>query len=174
MKIRAVTLGMDLPVPEVAIEPFEVAGRFLAEARQAFEAAGIEVQTTRLCGPALESNAPGASAGLRHWATSCEAAARQAGIEYISLGRVSARRPDVVAEQVAPILAAGEIAFLSADLIDGHLPSVAMAQACARAVKQLAFTTRLGFGNLRFAATAHCPPNIPFLPAAFHGGGPPC
>src|ERR1700682_3374336 len=49
-----------------------------------------------------------------------------------------------------------------------------MAAACARAVKQLAQSTPLGFGNLRFAATANCPPNIPFLPAAYHAGGPPC
>src|SRR6202022_3841334 len=59
------------------------------------------------------------------------------------------------------------------DLIDGRLPSVAMAGACATAVKRLAQTTPLGFGNLRFAATAHCPPNIPFLPAAYHVGGSP-
>ena len=51
---------------------------------------------------------------------------------------------------------------------------VAMAVACASAVKQLACTTWMGFGNLRFAATANCPPNIPFLPAAYHRGGPPC
>jgi uncharacterized protein len=38
-------------------------------------------------------------------------------------------------------------------------------------VKRVAATTPLGFGNLRFAATAHCPPNIPFLPAAYHAGG---
>ena len=49
-----------------------------------------------------------------------------------------------------------------------------MAAACARAVKQLAQITPLGFGNLRFAATANCPPNIPFLPAAYHAGGSPC
>jgi uncharacterized protein (UPF0210 family) len=79
----------------------------------------------------------------------------------------------VVAEQAAELLAAGEIGFLSADLIQGRLPSVAMAAACAQAVKQLATSTDLGFGNLRFAATANCPPNIPFLPAAFHVGGPP-
>jgi uncharacterized protein (UPF0210 family) len=71
------------------------------------------------------------------------------------------------------MLAGGEVGFVSADLIDGRLPSVAMAQACARSVKQLADTTPQGFGNLRFAATAHCPPNIPFLPAAYHTGGAP-
>jgi uncharacterized protein (UPF0210 family) len=40
-------------------------------------------------------------------------------------------------------------------------------------VKQLAAATALGFGTLRFAATAHCPPNIPFVPAAYHMGGVP-
>jgi uncharacterized protein (UPF0210 family) len=48
-----------------------------------------------------------------------------------------------------------------------------MAHACARAVKRLAKSTPQGFGNLRFAATTHCPPNIPFLPAAYHVGGVP-
>src|SRR5262249_41517920 len=79
----------------------------------------------------------------------------------------------LVSDELAPILGGGEIAFFSADLIDGQRPSIAMARACARAVKQLASATSRGFGNLRFAATAHCPPNIPFLPAAFHGGGVP-
>src|SRR5205823_14808272 len=88
-------------------------------------------------------------------------------------GRLPAKAYEVVAEQVAPILAAGEVGFLSADLVDGRLPSVAMAGACARAVKQLAQSTPRGFGNLRFAATANCPPNIPFLPAAYHVGGVP-
>jgi uncharacterized protein len=74
---------------------------------------------------------------------------------------------------VASVIAAGEIAFLAADLILDGRASVAMAEACARAVSQLARSTRQGFGNLRFAATAHCPPNIPFLPAAYHAGGPP-
>src|SRR5204863_6024433 len=88
-------------------------------------------------------------------------------------GRLPATAHEVVAEYLAPILAAGEIGFLSADLIDGRFPSVAMAGACARAVRLLAQSTPQGFGNLRFAATANCPPNIPFLPAAYHAGGPP-
>src|SRR5207253_10051538 len=116
-----------------------------------------------------------ASAGsdLASWAADTEAAARGSGIDYLSLGRLPATAHQFLAERVAPILAAGETVFFSADLIDGRLPSVAMAAACARAVKQLASMTPLGFGNLRFAATAHCPPNIPFLPAAYHAGGPP-
>jgi uncharacterized protein len=174
VKIRAVTLGLDLPAPEVVAAPFDAAARFLSAAKQAFEASGVEVQTTRVAGPDLGPTLASLGAdGLAAWAAETEAAARTAGIDYLSFGRLPASAHAVVAEQLAPILAAGEVGFLSADLVDGRLPSVAMAAACARAVKQLARITPLGFGNLRFAATVHCPPNIPFLPAAYHVGGPP-
>ena len=167
VKIRAVTLGLDLPVPTIEAARFEAAGRFLGSARAAFEGVGLEVQTTRAAGPELTH-----LVDFRTWAAETEWAARDAGIDYLSLGRLPASAHQVVAEQLAPVLAAGETVFLSADLVDGRLPSVAMAAACASAVKQLAAATPLGFGNLRFAATAHCPPNIPFLPAAYHIGGP--
>jgi uncharacterized protein len=174
VKIRAVMLGLDIPSPELATAPFEAAGRFLSEARRAFAAAGLAVQTTRAAGPDLGAMlgqaAPDKLAG---WAASIEATARASGIEYLSLGRVPAAAHEFVNERLAPILAKGEIVFFSADLVEGGLPSIAMARACASVVKQLARTTELGFGNLRFAATANCPPNIPFLPAAYHSGGAP-
>ncbi|MBV8716800.1 MAG: DUF711 family protein [Chloroflexi bacterium] len=170
MKIRAVTLGLDLPAPEVDDAPFVAAGRFLAAARDAFTGEGLEVQTTRVAGADLGPNLPDPFSA---WAARTEAVAKAHGIEYISLGRLRASSHAVVAEHAAPILADSTITFLSADLVEGRLPSVAMAAACAKAVKQLASKTPQGFGNLRFAATAHCPPNIPFLPAAYHGGGPP-
>ena len=174
VKIRAVTLGLDLPAPETAAAPFDDAARFLSAAKQVFDKSGVEVQTTRVAGPDLGTSLASFGADwLPGWAAQTEAAARAAGVDYLSLGRLPASAHAVVAEQLAPILAAGEVGFLSADLVDGRLPSVAMAAACARAVKQLAQTTPLGFGNLRFAATAHCPPNIPFLPAAYHVGGSP-
>jgi uncharacterized protein len=170
VKIRAVTLGLDLSPPggDLATS-FAAGGRFLARSREVFAAAGFEVQTTRVAGPTLSY----ASADTVTWAASTEATARASGIEYLSLGRVAASAHEFVAEQMGPILAAGETTFFSADLVDDGLPSVAMARACARAVKQLAAMTPLGFGNLRFAATANCPPNIPFLPAAYHAGGAP-
>jgi uncharacterized protein len=173
VKIRAVTLGLELPAPDVSEGPFIAAGRFLGAARRAFGAAGLEVQTTRLAGADLTSMLPHLGKTFGAWAAATEAIARPNGIEYLSLGRLPSSAHDFVAEQLAGVLAAGEIVFLSADLVDGRLPSVRMAQACAGAVKQLAATTPRGFGNLRFAATANCPPNIPFLPAAFHGGGQP-
>lgn len=173
MKIRAVTLGLDLPMPEVRQQPFTEAGRFLADARRAFEDGDIEVQTLRLAGAELDPSVADLGKAARDWAADTEAAARNSGIEYLSLGRLPSTAHTFVTEDLAQILASGQIAFFSADLIDGRLPSIAMAGACAAAAKQLAATTDRGFGTLRFAATAHCPPNIPFLPAAYHMGGVP-
>jgi uncharacterized protein (UPF0210 family) len=174
VKIRAVTLGLDLPVPDVDAAIFEKAAAFLDGARDAFATAGIEVQTTRVAGPDLGPTlALLDSSAVAAWAASIEATAKSAGIGYLSLGRVPAQAHPFVKGQLADILAAGEMAFLSADLIDGNVPSIAMTDACAAAILQLAHSTSLGFGNLRFAATANCPPNIPFLPAAYHVGGPP-
>lgn len=172
MKIRAVTLGMDFPAPRVDPTVFASAGRFLAVARDAFEADGLPVQTTRLAGPDLGPTLARLDGeALRVWATETERAATEAGVQYLSLGRIPAEHARVVERHAAPIIAAGEAVFLSADLLlDGRV-HVPMAAACARVVRQLAHGTRLGFGNLRFAATASCPPNIPFLPAAYHAGG---
>jgi len=174
VKIRAVTLGLDLPTPADPTESLRRAASFLAEARAAFGAAGIDVQTVRVAGQALDAVCARLSlADLQAAARGVEAAARAAGIDFLALGRIPANRPDVVREAVASILAGGELVFLSADLVDRGRPSPAMAAACAHAVKELAVATDQGFGNLRFAATAGCPPNIPFFPAAYHAGGPP-
>ena len=174
MKIRAITLGLELPGPRVEPGPLHRAAEFLNDAREAFRAAGLEVQTTRIAGPALEptlSRMDGEA--FAAWAAETEDTARSTGIDYLSLGRVPGDRADVVERLVAPVLATGEVASLSADLLVDGLPSVAMAVACARAVRELSATTLQGFGSFRFAATANCPPNIPFLPAAYHCGGQP-
>jgi len=55
---------------------------------------------------------------------------------------------------------------------DGEL-DVAAIRAAAGVIHRVAGGTELGFGNLRFAAAAHCGPNIPFFPVAYHDGGHP-
>jgi hypothetical protein len=172
VKIRAVTLGLDLPAPPVDAAPFTAAASFLNRARSTFADVGIDVQTMRVAGPDLTSLLGSMDAArLAGWARETEDAARNAGVQYLSFGRLPSSADSIVKEQVAAILAAGEIGFFSADLIAQKVPSVAMAAACACAVSDLARSTPRGFGNLRFAATANCPANIPFLPAAYHGGG---
>ncbi len=40
--------------------------------------------------------------------------------------------------------------------------------AAARTIHKLAEATPEGFGNLRFAAAANCPPHVPFFPASYY------
>ena len=49
--------------------------------------------------------------------------------------------------------------------------SLAGARECGKLVAQVAAESADGFGNLRFAALANCPPHIPFFPAAYHDDG---
>ncbi len=71
------------------------------------------------------------------------------------------------------LLQSTSIVFLSmATAHDGQVDFGAI-QTAAAVVHDVAASTRLGFGNLRFTAAAHCGPNIPFFPVAYHDGGHP-
>src|SRR6185503_18416814 len=63
------------------------------------------------------------------------------------------------------------------DALSGGV-SLEAIRGAAACVKALAAGTPDGFGNLRFAAAANCPPHVPFFPASYYaegernGGGP--
>src|SRR5690349_18278203 len=90
VKIRAVTLGLELPAPEVSDAPFIAAGRFLAASRTAFVQAGLEVQTARVSGADLGSRLAQVGSSLGAWAGQVEVAAKASGVEFLSLGRLPA------------------------------------------------------------------------------------
>ena len=163
MKIRSVTLGNNISWPLSAAE-LGKASRFLARARELFAEAGIEVQTTRLASqPVRDMQAPPLDI-----ARQLDAACAEAGIGYCSLGPAP-----LDAALVAEMLSACSIVFASIPTAhDGQVDFEAV-RAAAGVIHRLAAATKDGFGNLRFAAAAHCGPNIPFLPAAYHDGGHP-
>jgi uncharacterized protein len=163
MKIRSVTLGNNISWPLSAAE-LGKASRFLTRAGELFAEDGIEVQTTRLATqPLRDMQAPPLEI-----ARELDAACGEAGIGYCSLGPAPLN-----ADLVADMLAACSIVFASmATAHDGQVDFGAV-RAAAGVIHRLASATDRGFGNLRFAAVAHCGPNIPFLPAAYHDGGHP-
>ncbi len=74
---------------------------------------------------------------------------------------------------MAEVIEGTSIAFVSMSTArDGQIDFPAV-RAAAAVVHRVARSSELGFGNLRFAAAAHCGPNIPFFPAAYHDGGHP-
>jgi uncharacterized protein len=163
VKLRSVTLGNNISWPLSAGE-LDKAGRFVARAKALFGEAGIEVQTTRLATQPLRAN----SAPALELAHQLEAACREQEIDYCSLGPAP-----LDAGLVAELIGSTEIIFASTvTAADGEVAFEGVRTAAA-VIRQVADTTKLGFGNLRFAAAAHCGPNVPFFPVAYHDGGHP-
>ncbi len=163
MKIRSITLGNNITWPLSAGE-FAKASRFFGRAQELFSDAGIEVQTTRLATQPLRTMQAPAVDLARQPDTTC----REATIGYCSLGPAP-----LDASLVAEVIVATSIVFASiSPANDGEL-DVAAIRAAAGVIHRVAGGTELGFGNLRFAAAAHCGPNIPFFPVAYHDGGHP-
>lgn len=183
MKIRSLTVGVPLRWPFAPTDLDDV-GAFARELWARLTDGGYEVQTVRLAGPPLSTVLAGADGGeALAYARALETAARERGFEYVSVGPVrildapSARRREAALDliNVLPeLVRATEVTFCSVLVASHnggvHLPAV---ERTAAAITAIARTTPDGFGNLRFAALANCPPHIPFFPAAYHEGSHP-
>ncbi|MFQ5615603.1 MAG: DUF711 family protein [Anaerolineales bacterium] len=173
MKIRSITtlLNPGWPLDETLIEK---AGAFIASARPAIEAAGYEVQTTRLATPPFSQLVPECRPDdVIDFAQAVERAAKAQGYDYISIGpalpavpQSYAVLPDVFAA-TGVVFAAG---IMSSTRKGVSLPAV---RACADVIHRSAGLAPNGFSNLFFAALANVAPGGPFLPAAYHDSGPP-
>ena len=183
MKIRSLTVGAPLQWP-FAPTALDDVGTFARELRARLTDGGYEVQTVRLAGPPLSTVLAGTDGGeALAYARALETAARERGFEYVSVGPVrildapSPRHRHAALDliNVLPeIVRTTEVTFCSVLVASHnggvHLPAV---ERTAEAIADIARTTPDGFGNLRFAALANCPPHIPFFPAAYHEGSHP-
>ena len=168
MKIRSITYFCNpgWPLEDARIEH---AAKFLSEARAAYEAAGFEVQSTRLATlPFLQILGVDRIAETPRLAEKMAAAIQAIGIAYASLGPA---QPEVL-ESYAVIpeaIAAAQTIFFSGMIADTRfgisLPAV---QACAEVITRCSPITPDGFANLRFAALANVKAGSPFFPAAYH------
>jgi uncharacterized protein (UPF0210 family) len=171
MNIRSITVLLDpgWPLDEAALRQ---AGDFISAARQALEAAGYPVQTTRLASvpfPRLVS--PWKDDQVLALAHGLTERAAMLGFDYISLGPALPEIPASYAV-IPRVLAATQNVFLAGMLTDASgrisLPAI---QNCAAVIQRAADISPDGFANLRFAALANTPPGGAFFPAAYHGGG---
>lgn len=177
MKIRSVCIGIDAawPLDTAAIQR---AGALLARAVTIFGEAGIEVQTTRLAlSPFAEAGPPDDAGWVLPFARDLEAACQEQAISFTSIGPIRWGRlgPEAgrrYAEALGEALVATTQINGSIEATNTGRPSGGAALAAGHLISKLARETALGFGNFRFCTTAECGPNIPFFPAAYHGGGP--
>lgn len=178
MKIRSITCFARLDDVSATVT---AASRLLRVARAAVQEAGFEVQTTRLAlGPLREAQAvararaAGASSAAALLALAVELQQRAAseGVEYVTLGPAQPDDDAELWEAIPTVLADTQSIFAAGTFADpaGGL-SLAAATRAARVIHANARAGSEGFVNLRFAALANVPAGVPFLPAAYHGGG---
>ncbi len=167
MKIRSITYFCNprWPPDETVLRK---AGQFLAQAKAAYEAAGYEVQTTRLATipfPQLLNGKVHAAARL---AESLSRLLRQVDIAYASLGPALTGFPESYAV-IPEAIASSENIFFGGVMADkARGLDLAALRACAEVIVQNASLDPNGFANLRFAALANVPAGAPFFPAAYH------
>ena len=177
MKVRSVTYFAPLTYP---FDPASIrlAGRFLRSAHQALGTAGLETQTLRLATPPFAQvlGDPDAAMVLE-MAQALETACAEQGVDYLSIGPALVEEPDA---SLAPIYRLPEVlrgterVFATVGLASaGRGINLAAVLASAEVISEVSRTTPQGFGTLRLAALANCPPGSPFFPAAYHDGGPP-
>jgi uncharacterized protein (UPF0210 family) len=177
MNVRSLTTGAALPTDEAARAILiERLGGFAAATRAALEDAGFTVQTARLSVQPLErwlSSGPEAAEIVALVGRTVESS----GIDYWSLGTIQAGGGAVeapaLAEMLPELLSAAPNAFASLQVGmrrngSGEV-SIEAVRTAARVIRALAAATPDGFGNLRFAAAANCPPHVPFFPASYYG-----
>ncbi len=177
MRIRSITIGAPVSYP-VAEKSFHTYGQFQARARQAFEAARLDVQTVRLATqPFPEILAQAGPDAALPFARQMEALCRAHDIDYCSIGPVTTAQPGTGPDNLAYIDAIPALiqqtetvfASIAVTARASGINLTAIARA-ARIVNQIAHATPDGFGNLRLAILANCDPGSPFFPVAFHRG----
>ena len=169
-RIRTLTAGVSpSSLEDVAV--IAEAARFLSGAKARFEAAGYEVQTTRVATTPLSRYAAG---GLSAAALAPFARAAEEHDVIVSVGpAIGEDRPHSNFAAFASELVAlsGRISFsavvASAAGIHWHV-----VRAAAEAMAALASSSPNGEGNFNFAAAAHVPPGTPFFPVGYHDGSP--
>ncbi len=177
MKIRSITYFCNPKYP-LDGQAIRAAGEFLSAARAAYEAAGYEVQSTRLATVPFvrllePTGHPPKWSQLPQLARDLERMTLEAGIPHVSFGPALRELP-LSYEVIPEALAATQSIFFGGVMADstGGL-DVAAVRACAKVMVRAAPLDKNGFANLRFAALANVPAGSPFFPAAYHDGDQP-
>ena len=168
MKIRSITYfcNPQYPLDEKVLQQ---AGKFLAKARSAYEAAGYEVQTVRVATVPFPRLLGAENINrLPNYTKQIADIAQELNIGYVALGPAlpdMSRSYDVVPDAI----------FVSKDIFFGgvmadktHGIDLAAIRACADVIVRSATIEPNGFANLQFAALANVDAGAPFFPAAYH------
>jgi uncharacterized protein (UPF0210 family) len=172
MKIRSITYFCNpkYPLDESTLRK---ASDFFVQAKSAYQAAGYEVQTTRLATIPFPKLLNGKVKETPLLAEKMSGLLKQVGAEYAALGPALIESPESYAV-IPEAIAAGENIFFGGIMADKQNGiSLKAVKACAKVIQQASTITPDGFANLRFAALANVKAKAPFFPAAYHDGNEP-
>lgn len=168
MKIRSITYfcNPQYPLDEKVLRK---AGKFLANAKSAYEAAGYEVQTVRLATIPFPKILGAENINkLAEYTVQIADIAQQLNIGYVSLGHALPEMPRSY-EVIPDAIFVSKNAFFSGVMADTTRGlDLAAIRACAEIIVKCAPLEPNGFANLQFAALANVKAGAPFLPAAYH------
>jgi len=168
MKIRSITYFCNpkYPLDEKVLRK---AGKFLAGAKSAYEAAGYEVQTVRLATIPFPKLLGAENINkLPEYTSQIADIAQQLNIGYVSLGHALPEMPRSY-EVIPDAIFVSKNAFFSGVMADTTRGlDLAAIRACAEIIVKCAPIESNGFANLQFAALANVKAGAPFLPAAYH------
>lgn len=173
MKIRSITYFCNPKYP-LEEKVLEKAGQFLTEAKFAYEAAGYEVQTTRLATIPFPELLGGENIGhLPSLTRQIDTIAQALKIGYVSLGPAVPEMPSSYAVIPEAIFVSNMIFFggVMADRKRGL--DLSAVRACADVIVKCASIEPNGFANLQFAALVNIEAGTPFFPAAYHNSDEP-
>ena len=167
MKIRSITYFCN-PLWPLNEKVLRQAGEFLAQAKDAYEAAGYEVQTMRLATlPFPKLLGEKDLNDLPRMTERMERAIQSVGIAYCSLGPALPEVPRSY-KVIPDAIAASQNIFFGGVMADKKIVlSLESVRACAEIIQKASSITPDGFANLRFAALANVPAGAPFFPAAY-------
>jgi uncharacterized protein len=155
MKIRSITYFCNpkYPLNENALQK---AGAFLSTAKSAYEAAGYEVQTTRLATiPFPQLLGDENIDQLPELTHQIDTIAQSLGIGYVSLGAASPESPKSY-EVIPEAISASKNVFFGGIMADQAWGfDLAASQACAEVIVRCGTIEPNGFANLQFAALAN-------------------
>lgn len=171
-RIRTITAGVNLDsVSDFA--SIESAVAFLERAKKEFEAAGYEVQTLRIATQPLKEYLNDRSRDQAIPALKTIDRLIASKNVVLSIGPVITQdkyEPQFSSWAANLIRATSNISLSVSVASKSQGIHSQTALAAAEAMVAISRATKSGEGNFRFTASANCPPDIPFFPAAYHRG----
>ena len=168
MKIRSITYfcNPQYPLDEKVLQR---AGKFLANAKSAYEAAGYDVQTVRLATIPFPTLLGAENINkLPEYTSQIADIAQGLNIGFISLGHALPEFPRSY-EVIPDAIFVSRNVFFSGVMADKTRGvDLAAIRACAEIIVKCSTIEPNGFANMQFAALANVDAGAPFLPAAYH------